>query len=66
MSVSLSYSSVLASSGCQSSEFAVFVDGVADPVDSGVTSNCFVGWVDTDNFVVFVHGVLSYPVTVGI
>ena len=66
MSVSLSDSSVLASGGGQSSEFAMFVDCVTDPVDSGVTSHCLVGWVDTDNFVVFVHGILSYPVAVGI
>ena len=66
MSVSLSDSPVLASGGGQSPEFAMFVDGVTDPVDSGVTSHCLVGWVDTDYFVVFVHGILSYPVTAGI
>lgn len=65
VSVSFADSSVLATSGCESSQFTMFVHGVAYPVESGVTSDCLVCWVDTDNLVVFVYGVLSHPVTEG-
>jgi len=42
----------------------VLVDGVADPVDSGILSDGLVGGVDEDDFEVFVSGILSSPVRV--
>jgi hypothetical protein len=55
-------SSVLAASRGQASQLTVFVDRLADPVESGVASDSFVGGVDTDDFVVFVDSILSHPV----
>jgi len=56
-------SAALTGSG-QTSHFSVLVDTVADPVDSGVLSDDFVGGVDHDDLEVFVGGVLTSPVRV--
>merc|ERR1712002_865486 len=62
VSVSLAHSTVLLSSCGESTEFSVFVDGLAQPVESWVGADAFVGGVNHDYFEVFVGGVLSDPV----
>jgi hypothetical protein len=42
----------------------VFVDGVTDPVDSGVVSNGIVLGVNTDDFEIFMSSVFSDPIRV--
>jgi hypothetical protein len=59
-----SQTSSLLTSGGQTSQFSVLVDGTADPVDLGVVSDGLVGGVDEDDFVVFISGILSNPVRV--
>ncbi len=54
----------LASSGSKSTAFAVLVDRIDDPVDARVVADLCVGWVDKNDFVVLVDGVLVDPVGV--
>ena len=42
----------------------MLVDGVGNPVDSGVISDSVVSWVNKDDFVELVGSVLSNPITV--
>ena len=51
----------LASRG-KPTQFPVFVYWVADPLKLGVTTNGLVEWVDQDDLVELVRGVLGYPV----
>jgi len=60
----LAESTSLASSAGKSTHFAVLVDGVDDPVDTGVVADLLVVGVDTDDFVVFHGRVLVDPVRV--
>mgnify|MGYP007082190540 CR=1 FL=1 len=46
----------------RTSEFSSLVDWLGDPVKSWVVSDGIVVWVDEDDFVEFVSGVLSNPV----
>jgi len=62
VSVSLAHSTVLLSSCGESTKFSVFVDGLAQPVESWVSADAFVGGINHDYFEVFVGGVLSNPV----
>ena len=62
--VTLSDTSVLLSDRGQSSGLSVLVDGLGDPVDSGVSSDRLVGRVNEDDLVVLVHTVLVDPVRV--
>lgn len=48
----------------ESTQFAMFLDCIADPVDFRVTTNSVVVWVDADDFEVFVSGILGNPVRV--
>lgn len=50
---------VLLTDGGETTGFTVLVDGVADPVDAGITTDGLVLRVDEDDFVVFVGGVLE-------
>jgi hypothetical protein len=60
----LSESTSLASSAGKSTHFAVLVDGVDDPVNTGVVADLLVVGVDADDFVVFHGRVLVDPVRV--
>ena len=53
---------VLLSCGSQTSQLAMLVNGVDDPIDTGITSNGFVLWVHQDNLVVLVGRILVDPV----
>lgn len=64
VSVSLSDSSGLLSGGSEASGLPSLVDGVADPVDSGVPADGLVGGVDEDDLEVLVDTVLVDPVGV--
>lgn len=57
-----SEASALLSSTGQTSKFSVLVNGVGDPVKSGVVSDGIVDGVNHDDFVEFVSSVLSNPV----
>jgi hypothetical protein len=46
MTVTFGNPAILLTNGCKSTHFTVFMDGVDDPVDTGITSDGFVGWVD--------------------
>ena len=63
MSLNSQTSSLLASR-CQTSQFSVLVDGIADPVNLGVVSDGLMASIDEDDFVVFVGSILSNPVRV--
>lgn len=62
--VTLAGTPVLLAFGGKTSGFSVLVDGVGDPVDSGITSDSLVRGVDTDDLVVLVDTVLVDPVRV--
>lgn len=64
VSVTLVETSALLSSRRQSTEFAVLVDWIDDPVDAGILADGLVLWVDKDNLVVLVGRVLVDPVRV--
>ena len=59
---SLVHASRLLSGRGESSELSLLVLSRHDPVDSWVVSDCFVRWVDENNFIEFVTGVLTNPV----
>jgi hypothetical protein len=63
-SVPLSLTSALLSVGRQTTSLSVLVDGVDDPADSWVSSDCVVRWVNSNDFVVLVYTILVDPVTV--
>lgn len=42
----------------------MLVDGVDNPIDARVPADCFVLWVDTDDFIVLVGRILVDPVGV--
>ena len=50
--------------GGKTTELSVCVLGSNNPVNSGVTSDAFVAWVDHDDFVEFEGSILSNPVGV--
>lgn len=54
----------LLAGGGKTTSLAVLVDGVDDPVDTGVDADGLVLGVDEDDLVVFVGGVLVNPVGV--
>merc|ERR1711962_1264720 len=60
--MTLPHSTVLSSRTCLSTQLAVFHDGLADPVDARITTDCFVHGVDHDDFVIQVCGVLTNPI----
>ena len=60
----LSKTSVLLTSGGETSKLAFVVFFRNDPVDSWVDLDGLVGWVNQDNLEELVGGVLSYPVGV--
>ena len=60
----MSESSVSLSNGGKTSAFSVFVFIGSNPVDSSVSSNGFVEWVNEDDFVEFVCAILTNPVRV--
>lgn len=57
-------SSVLASGGGEPAEFSVLVDGVRDPVDSGIAADCLVERIDADDLEELVARILVDPVGV--
>jgi hypothetical protein len=64
VTVTLGDTSVLLTDGGKTTSLTVLVDGVDDPVDSGVTADGLVGGVDEDDFEELVGGVLVDPVRV--
>lgn len=48
----------------KSTTFTAFVHGVADPVESRITANGLMGWVNKDDFIVLVDAILVDPVGV--
>lgn len=62
--VTLVDTSGLLTSGCQASGLTVLVNRVADPVVVRIPSDSLVGWVDQNDLVVLVGGVLVDPVGV--
>ena len=60
----LAQSTSLTSSRRETAHFAVFVDGVADPVDARVVANLGVRGIHQDDFIVLLGGVLVDPVGV--
>jgi hypothetical protein len=57
-------STVFLSGSSESTQLAVLVDWVADPVNSSVVTDSIVRWVHEDDLEVLVHSVLIYPVGV--
>lgn len=55
---------VLATSGGETTEFTVLVDRVDDPVDAGIVADGIVAGVDGDNLIVLVGSILVDPVRV--
>lgn len=64
VSVALVDTTVVLAGAGKTTEFAVLVDWVGDPVDAGVAANSFVLWVDEDDLEVLVGRVLVDPVRV--
>lgn len=62
--VALAQAPGLATSRRQTSQLAVLVDWVAQPVGLGVVADGVVGWVNKEDFEEFVCGVLGHPVRV--
>ena len=56
--------SVLLAGGSQASDFSSIMFLGHDPVDSWVTSDGVVSWVNTDNLKEFLGGILTHPVGV--
>ena len=59
-----SQSSVLLTSGGETSELSFVVFFIANPVDSWVTHDGFVGWINANDLEELVGGVLAHPVRV--
>jgi len=64
VTVSLVDTSALLAGGRETTTLAVLVDWLDDPVDTGITTDGLVLWVDENDFVVFVGRVLIDPVRV--
>jgi len=64
VAISLAKTTVLFSDAGETTSFSPFVDWVSDPVDSCVTTNSFVIWVDQDNLIILINTVLVDPVRV--
>jgi len=64
VSVALVETSTLLAGGSQTTAFAVLMNGLDNPVDARITADGLMLWVDKDNFVVFVCGILVNPVGV--
>ena len=62
--VSTAKTTALLASGGETAALAVLVDGLDDPVDARIATDCLVLWVDQDDFVVFIGRVLVDPVGV--
>lgn len=62
--VTLVETSGLLASGGETAELSVLVHWLGDPVDAGIAADSLVLWVDEDDFVVLVGGVLVDPVRV--
>ena len=59
-----SETSVLLADGGETSVLSVIMFAADDPIDSSVSSDGLVEWVDEDNFVEFVSSILTNPVRV--
>ena len=59
---SLVHASRLLSGSGETSELSLLMLTRDDPVDSWVVSDCLVGWIDEDDFVELVTGILTNPV----
>jgi len=64
VTVSLAKTTVLLACTGKSTAFSALVNRVADPVHARVTTNGLVGWIDKDDFEVFVNAILVDPVRV--
>lgn len=64
VTVTLTQTSGLLASSCQTTRFTVLVNWVNDPVDTGIPTNCLMLGVDEDDFVILVGGILVDPVGV--
>jgi len=64
VSVALVDTTVVLASAGKTTEFAVLVDWVGDPVDASITADGLVLWVDEDDLEVLVGRVLVNPVGV--
>lgn len=62
--MALEHTTVLLSSGSETTEFAVLVDSVANPVDARITANSLVGGVNHDHLKVLVGSILAHPIRV--
>ena len=62
--VTLAIAAVLGTGGGETTELTVLVDGVDDPVHTGVLADGLVGRVDKNDLKVLVAGVLGDPVAV--
>ena len=60
--MTLAQSTRFLASCCKTTSFTVLVDRVDNPIDAGVSANCFVLWVDADDFEVLVGRILVDPV----
>merc|ERR1712062_459325 len=62
VSVTLSHSSVLPTRCRETSQLTVLVDSFADPVDTRISTDGFVHWINHDDFVVHVGRILTDPI----
>jgi hypothetical protein len=62
--VALAEPTGLLASGCEATRLAVLVDWLDDPVDAGIAADGLVLWVNENNLVVLVCGILVDPVGV--
>jgi hypothetical protein len=63
-SVSLALTTTLCTGGSETARLSVLVNGVDDPIDSCISSNSVVRWVDGNDFKVLVDTILVDPVRV--
>lgn len=52
------------SSWCETTHFSVLVDRVAEPLNFGISPDSLVEWINQNDLIILVRGVLSYPVRV--
>ena len=64
VSVTLTESTILPASSCQAAQLTMLVNSLAEPVDSGVSTNDLMLGVNHDHLIELVHGVLAHPVRV--
>ena len=60
----ISQASIFFSSRSLTFHFSVFMDWVTDPVDSSIISNGIMHGINTNNFVIFMSSIFSYPIGV--